>query len=116
MTEDELVAKLIAHIGNVELSLLAAYLGIEADVQQHVAQLLLYIERIILHERITQLEGLLYGIWAQALIGLLAVPRAFLTQVVQHIQQSSEGCQLLFSCMHFHLQRGFLYIFIYTRA
>ena len=100
MTEDELVHQLVADISNVELFLLLSYLGIEAYVQQHVAKLLADIGLVVLHESVTQLVCLFYGIGAQRLIGLLSVPRTFLAQLVQNVQQPAESLHFFFSCMH----------------
>ena len=103
VSEDEFITELVANISYIKLSLLTAYLGIETDVEEHIAQLLLDIHHIVLHQSIAQLEGLLYGVGAQTLIGLLTVPGTLLPQVVQHVQQPAEGCHLLFSGMRFHI-------------
>ena len=48
MAEDEFVAEFIAHICDVEASLLAANLGVEGNVQEDIAQLLADIQGIVL--------------------------------------------------------------------
>ena len=48
MAEDEFVAEFIAHICDVKASLLAAYLGVEGNVQEDIAQLLADIQGIVL--------------------------------------------------------------------
>ena len=78
MPKDELVSQLVAHIGNVELLLFLRYLSVEADVQQHVAQLFADIGRIVTREGVAQLVGFFYGVGAQALIGLFLIPGALL--------------------------------------
>ena len=99
MAEDELVGLLVAYVGNVELSLLLADKGVEHDVHDDVAQLFADVLRIVLDERIAEFKGFFNGVRAQALVGLLAVPRAFHPQLVQHIEQSPESLQFFFSCM-----------------
>ena len=87
---DELVAQFVAHVGNVELALLAAYLGIEDDMQQDIAQFLANLLVVVLHQGIAEFKRLFDGVGAQALVGLLAVPGAFGPQVVHHVEQSPE--------------------------
>ena len=98
VAEDEFVAQLVAHIGNVELSLLTSYLGIEHHVEEHIAQFLAYLMCVVLDEGITQFKGLFYSIGAQTFKRLLAVPRALLAQGVHHIQQPAECRHFFFSC------------------
>ena len=90
----------VAHVGNVELTLLAAYLGIEDNVQEHIAQFLAYLLGVMFDEGIAQFKGLFYGIGSQTLVGLLAVPWALLAQSVHHIQQTAKRRKFLFSCTH----------------
>ena len=98
VAEDEFVAQFVADVGNVEIALLAAYLGIEDNVQKHIAKFLAYLVGVLFDEGIAQFESLLYGVWAQALKGLLAVPGALLSEGVHHIQQTTESGQFLFFC------------------
>ena len=77
MTEDKLVGKAIADIGNIELALLASNPRIEADMEQHVAKLLADVMEVILLKGISKLINFLYGVGPERLIGLLAVPWTF---------------------------------------
>ena len=76
-------------------------------MKQHVTQFLFNVQRVVLHQRVTQFVGLLNGVGTQALISLLAVPGALLAQVIQHIQQAPESCHLLFSRMYSHFTLRF---------
>ena len=100
MPEDELVAELVADIGDVELPLFACYLGIEDDMEQDVTQFLLDVGNIVLEQGIAKFKGLFYGIWAQAFVGLFSVPGAFLPKFVHDIQQTAKRLQFLFSGIH----------------
>ena len=91
MAEYELVAKLVSSPGSVELLLFRPDLGVEANVQQHVAQFLADVLLVVVHEGIAQLIGFFDGVGAQALVGLLAIPGAFDAQFIEHVQKSSEG-------------------------
>ena len=91
MSENQLIAEFVADIGDVEVSCLRAYLGVEDDVEEHVAELLADVILVILDDGISQLVGLLNRIGAQALVGLLTVPRALLPQVVHDVEQTSES-------------------------
>ena len=91
MPEYKFVAELVADVGDVEIARLAAYLGVEDDVKEHVAELLADVRFIVLDDGVGQLVCLLNGVWAQALVGLLAVPRTFCAQVVHDVEQTSEG-------------------------
>ena len=69
-------------------------------MQQHVAQFLADIRLVVLKQGVAQFECLFYGVGSKRLVGLLAVPRTFLAQLVEHIQQTSESLEFFFSCMH----------------
>ena len=99
MAEHQLVALLVAHIGNVERAALTANLRVEHHVHQHVAQLFADVLCVALHQGVAQLKRLFYRVRTEALIRLLAVPRTFLPQVVKHVEQTPESRHLLFSCM-----------------
>ena len=90
VTENELLAQGITHIGNVEAALLVGNLGVKDDVQQHIAKFLAYILHIVAHQGIAQLHHLFYGVRAQAFICLLCVPRTFHAQFIEHIEQFAE--------------------------
>ena len=88
---DKLVALGIGHIAKVETALFLAKFRIEDNVQQQIAQLLLYAVHIIVGYGIHQFVGLLYSVVAQRLEGLLTIPGALLAQGVHHLQQSCCG-------------------------
>ena len=100
MAENQFVAKLIAHILHVEVAGFTRYLGIECYMKQYIAQFLADVLLVVLHQGITQFIRLFYGIRPQALVGLLTVPRTFLTEFIQYIQEASECFHLFFSGMH----------------
>ena len=100
VAEDEFVAQFVADVGNIELSLLVAYLGVEAHVQQHVAQFLADVLYVVLYQGVAQLVGFFYRVHSQAFVGLLTVPRTLLSQFVQHVEHPPECGHLFFFCMH----------------
>ena len=106
MAEEKLVGLRIQHVGNVVSALLASNHRIEANVHQHVAQLLHHVVMIVAHDGIAELEGLFYRVRTQAFICLLVVPGAFLAQLVQHIEQSPESLHLFLSRVHSFLFFG----------
>lgn len=59
MAVDELVAQSVGHVRIVERAGLFAQLGVEHDVEQQVAQLLLDALHIVIEQRVGQLVGLL---------------------------------------------------------
>ena len=69
-------------------------------MQQYIAQLLTDIFIIIIDQCIAQFVHFLYSVRPQALVRLFTVPRAFLTQLIQYIEQSSESLHLLLSRTH----------------
>ena len=78
VAEDELVAELVANVGDVELTLLAPDFRVEDDVQQHVAQLLFDVRNVVRKQGIAQLKRFFYRVGTQAFVRLLVVPRALL--------------------------------------
>ena len=100
VSEYEFVGKLVAHVGNVKLSFLVANLRIEANMEQHVAKLFADVRCVVLHQGICKLVSLLYGVWSQALVGLLPVPWTFLAKSVQNVNQSAKSRHFFFSRMH----------------
>ena len=64
MTEDELVAQLVADVCDVKLALLRTDLGVEHHMEQHVAQLLANLVIILTDERVAELKDLLYSVGA----------------------------------------------------
>ena len=96
VTVNQFVAKGIAHVGDVKGAVLFANLGVECNVQQHVAQLFLGRLVVVANEGIAQFIGLFYGIGTQAFVGLFVVPGAFLAQNVEYVDQSTECFGLFF--------------------
>jgi len=96
---DELIAKGIGHIAEVEGTLLLADRAIEDNVQEHIAQLFLDLFGTPREDRIRELIDLFEGIGTEALGRLLTIPRAVLTQTLHDIEETAHGRQLLFSTM-----------------
>ena len=103
---DQLIAQSVGHRADIEQTLLVAHLRVECHVQQQVANLLLDIIHIAVGNCVHQLVSLLDRIATQRLEGLLAVPRTFFAQLVEHIQQTTHRFQTFI----FH----YLYIFDLT--
>ena len=78
MAEDELVGQFVTHVGDVKLSFLVTNPRIEADMQQHISQLLADIRLVVLHEGVGEFECLFNRIGPQTLVGLFLVPWAIL--------------------------------------
>ena len=100
MPENQLVSLAIAHVGYVELALLAGQQRVEYGVHQYVAQFFANIIHVVLGQSVAQFVCFFYRIRAQALEGLFLIPRTFLSQIVQHIKQSPKGLHLFFFRMH----------------
>ena len=96
----QLITQMVNHVGNVKLPLLIPHLGIENHVQEQISQFLADFVMVILKNGIAEFISLLYGLRTQALVGLLAVPRAFHPEFVEYVQKPSECFQFLFSCIH----------------
>ena len=79
MAEDELIGRAVANVDNIEITLFFTDAGIEADVQQHVAQFLANFVFIVLHQGICQFKSFFNRVWAQAFVCLLLIPRTVLT-------------------------------------
>ena len=108
MTENHLVAQLVAYISNIKLLFLLTYPAVEHNMQQDIAQLLANLTLVIADDGIAELIGLLDGIRTQRLVGLLTVPRTLHAQTIHDIQQPSEGFHFFLSGMflfHKYLQR-----------
>ena len=100
MPENQLVGLAIANVGNIELTLFTSQQGVKCRVHQYVAQFFTNIFHVVFSQSVTQFVCFFYRIRAQALKGLLLVPRAFLSQIVEHIEQSPKGFHLFFFRMH----------------
>ena len=96
----QLITQMVNHVGNVKLPLLIPHLGIENHVQEQISQFLADFVMVILENGIAEFISLLYGLRTQALVGLLAIPRAFHPKFVEYVQKPSESFQFLFSCIH----------------
>ena len=90
MAEDELVGLRIANIGEIKIIRFGTYLCIEEHMHQHVAQLLADVVGVVFHECVAKFKRFLYGIGAQALVGLLLVPRALLAQLVENVHEPAK--------------------------
>ena len=101
MAEHQFICLLIANIANIELAVFSADDAIEHHVLQHIAQLLLDILVIALHQGVTKLESLLDRIRTKTLECLLFIPWALQAQTVLHIQQAAECRQFFFFRMSF---------------
>jgi hypothetical protein len=108
MAEDELVAKGVADVGNVKFLLLFANLGIEDDVEQDVAKLLLEVFVVARDDGGTEFVGFFDGVGAERFVGLLAVPRTLLAQLVEDVEQSPERLHFLLSSMFLHKSDVFM--------
>ena len=85
VTVDQLVVDAPGHIGQREPALLGGQRGVEVDLEQQVAQLLLQVSNrrraaVQPFDGLDHLVGLFDGVAGQALVGLLPVPRAALPQ------------------------------------
>mgnify|MGYP000086814551 CR=1 FL=1 len=101
MAEHQFICLLIANIANIELAVFSADDAIEHHVLQHIAQLLLDILVIALHQGVTKLESLLNRIRTKTLKCLLFIPWTLQAQTVLHIQQAAERRQFFFFRMSF---------------
>ena len=99
MTEYQLIYQSVTNNCYIKVFVLLAYPRIEGYMQQDVTQLLANLLHVLLHQGVAELIGFLYRVGAQTLVGLLAVPRTFLTQGIQHVEHTAEGGHLLLSCM-----------------
>ena len=104
MAEYQFFAEAVAYVLHVEVTGLATYLGVEGYVQQHVAQLLADVAFVVAHQGVAQFVGLFDGVGAQALVGLFAIPGAFLAELVEDVKEASEGFHLFLSGMYHVVQ------------
>ena len=111
MAEDKFLAQSVADVGDVKSALLVADFGIKDNVQQHIAQFLTDFIVVLAHDGVGEFHGFLNGVGAQALVGLLAVPRALHAQLVQDVEQASKGLQFLLSGVVRHDYSAFLIVF-----
>jgi len=116
MPEYKFLGEFVADIIDIEFSLLLADFGVESHMQQHVAKLLTYIRIVLPHESITKFVDFLYGVGSQRFIGLLAVPRAFLSEIVEDIEKVSESLQFFFLCVFGHFYLLFYFLFFLSQC
>ena len=90
VTENELVREVGADVGDVEIPFLRSDFGIEEHVQQDVAQLLADVLPVVVKKGVAEFIDLFYGVWPQALVGLLPVPRAFDAELVEDVEYAAE--------------------------
>ena len=88
MAENHLVADFLQDVGHIIFSLLLGNLGVENDVQHHVAQFLFQLFFVLFHDRIGKLIHFFHRHGTEAVDGLGTVPRAFGPQAVHDIEQA----------------------------
>ncbi|MNR36035.1 hypothetical protein D3C85_1539230 [compost metagenome] len=93
MAEDQLVIQTFNDVVDIKGSKLLFHLGMEHNLKQQVAKLLLHMIRIILIDRFKHLIGFLYEILAEGFMGLLAVPGAALrtAQNIHNFMQTGKA-------------------------
>ena len=101
MTENEFVAKFVAHIGEIKLLALFADFGIEEHMEENIAQFLANLFVVTLHQGIAKFVHLFNGVGAQTFIRLLFIPRAFFTQLFEHVEYTIERFEFFLSTVHF---------------
>ena len=89
MTADELGVDIACHVGQRKLAGVRRNLRMQHHLHEHVAQLLTQVRRVIGLNAVERLVGLLDHVLADALMRLLAVPRAAvgLTQAPDGLHQ-----------------------------
>ena len=75
MTENEFVAKFVAHIGEVKLLALFADLGIEEHMEENIAQFLANLFVVTLHQGIAKFVHLFNGVGAQTFRSFAFCPK-----------------------------------------
>ena len=94
MAVDQFVAQTVDHVHDIVFALFRGNLGIEDDVQEHVAQFLGYLPALPAEDGVAQLVSLLNRLRTQRLGGLLVIPGAFLPELIHYIQKAAESLQL----------------------
>ena len=100
VAENQFVALLVENVCYVELLLLLSDAGVEHHVHDDVAQFLANLLWLVLHQRVAEFIYFLDGVGAQAFVGLFPVPRAFLSESVEHVEQPTKCRQFFFFRMH----------------
>ena len=86
MAVDQLLAKAVAYIFDVERRFFFTDLGIEDNVQEQVAQFFFDVIVVIFHDGIAQLVSFFDCIRTKAFVRLFTVPRTFHTKLVQNVE------------------------------
>ena len=76
MAVDQLFADTVRHVADVEHAFFLFHLGVEHDLQQHVAELFFQMLGVLLVDRLADLIGLLNEVAADGLVILLPIPHA----------------------------------------
>ncbi|MPM40427.1 hypothetical protein SDC9_87068 [bioreactor metagenome] len=100
MAKDELVTDSVANIGNIKSLFLFADFGIKHYVQQQVSEFFFYFQVAVVDDGLSEFIRFFYGVGPQTFVGLHIVPRAFFTQFVHYVEQSSECFQFLLPGVH----------------
>jgi hypothetical protein len=86
----QLVVERIGYVGDIKLILFVGNLGIEQNVEQHIAEFLFDIGGVIAGESLSELIDFFDCVRAQALVGLFGIPRTAHTQNVECINHPAE--------------------------
>ena len=103
MTENELIAELVAHICEIELRAFFSYLGIKEHMQQHIAQFFADLFVVTAHQGVAKFIHFFDRIGTETLIRLLFVPRTLFSQLFKYVQHSIERLEFFLSTVHFGL-------------
>ena len=95
MAEYEFVGKLRADVGNVERVVLRTDFGVKENVEKDVAEFLADVAVVLAEQGVAEFVDFLDGVGTEALVGLLAVPRALDAEPVENVEQAAEGVELL---------------------
>ena len=104
MTINQFVTKEVYDINYIIMLLFLADLGVEQHMEQDITQFLGQFMFISIENGSVEFLYFLYGLRTKRLVGLLAVPWAFLSKFIKDIQDASECLKFLFSCMHFRIE------------
>ena len=70
-------------------------------MEENIAQFLANLFVVTLHQGIAKLIHLFNGVGAQTFVRLLFVPRAFFTQLFEHVEYTIERFEFFLSTVHF---------------
>ena len=91
VTENQLVAQLVANVSHIEGALLFANLRIEDNVEENITQFFANVQLVILQKGFAQFISFLNCVGTQRLICLFSVPRTLFAEVVHHVEQTPES-------------------------